>query len=192
MKSHESRKPAVAFLLIFLAVPRIPLALGAPQAPPAKPDEGAFQEFTKRVEQYLTLHKSAPRLRTTKQRKEIVERRDALAKKIRQARSNAKQGDIFSPEISKEFRRVIQSTMKSAKGPSVRKTIKQGEPVPGWHLSVNGDYPEHLPRTTIPPTLLLQLPQLPPGLGYRIIGHDFVLQDADARLVVDFIPGAIP
>ena len=131
-------------------------------------------------------------MRTTKHSKEIVARREALAKKIREERSRTKQGDVFTPEISTDFRRVIQSVFQGPNAPIVRKTIRQGEPVPTWHLSVNGDYPEHLPRTTIPPTLLLRLPQLPPGIAYQIIGHDFVLHDTEARLVVDFIPAAIP
>jgi len=48
--------------------------------------------------------------------------------------------------------------------------------------------PCHLPSTTVPPTLLLRLPRLPDKLAYRIVGHDFVLQDTEARLIVDFIP----
>ena len=87
---------------------------------------------------------------------------------------------------------MIRSAFKGPKASNVRKTIRQGEPVPGWHLSVNGDYPEHLPLTTVPPTLLLHLPQLPAGVAYRIIGHDFVLEDTEARLIIDFIPGALP
>jgi hypothetical protein len=47
------------------------------------------------------------------------------------------------------------------------------------------------PLTTVPPTLLLPLPQLPAGVAYRIIGHDFVLEDTEAGLIVDFIPGLI-
>jgi hypothetical protein len=29
-------------------------------------------------------------------------------------------------------------------------------------------------------------------MAYRIVGHDFVLQDTEARLIIDFIPGALP
>jgi hypothetical protein len=144
------------------------------------------------VQEYVKLRNTAPRLRTTKQRKEIVDRRQALAQKIREMRSTAKPGDIFTPEVSEEFRRVIRSIFQGPNAPNVRKTIRQGEPVPGWHLSVNGDYPEDLPLTTVPPTLLLRLPQLPSKVAYRIIGHDFVLEDTEARVVVDFIPGALP
>jgi len=182
---------AVAFLIV-LATLRIPGAAGPPESPPKSPDSPAFREFAKRVQDYLKLQKAVPRLRTTKHREEIIERRRALAQKIREVRATAQPGDIFTPEVSEEFRRVIRSTFQGPSATNVRKTIRQGEPVPGWHLTVNSDYPEHLPVTTVPPTLLLRLPQLPPEVAYRIIGHDFVLQDTEARLIVDFIPGAIP
>jgi hypothetical protein len=107
-------------------------------------------------------------------------------------RSTAKPGDIFTPEVSEEVKRTIRSTLQGPNGRNVRKTIRQGEPIPGWHLIVNGDYPQHLPITTVPPSLLMRLPQLPAEVAYRIIGHDFVLQDTEARLIVDFIPGAFP
>ena len=64
--------------------------------------------------QPVKLQKAVPCLGTTKQGKEIVERRHALAQKIRETLSNAKPGDIFTPEVSEEFRRVIQSTFHGA------------------------------------------------------------------------------
>jgi hypothetical protein len=179
-------------LIALVGALRIAAAGGPPQAPPVSPEPPAFGEFTQRVQEYVKLQKAAPRLKTTKDRKQIVERRRALAEKIREMRANAKPGDIFTPEASEEFRRVIRSTFQGPNASKVRKTIRQGEPLRGWHLSVNGDYPEHLPLTTVPPTLLLHLPQLPAEVAYRIIGHDFVLEDTEARLIIDFIPGAIP
>lgn len=178
--------------MVLVGALRIPVAAGPPQVPPASPEPLAFREFTQLVQQYVKLQKSVARQRTSKQRKEIVERRHALAQKIREARAEAKPGDIFTPEIAAEFKLVIRSTFQGPKAPAVRKTIRQGEPVAGWHLTVNGDYPEHLPLTTVPPTLLLRLPQLPSEVAYRIVGHDFVLQDTEARLIVDFIPGVVP
>ena len=113
---------------------------------------------------------------------------------IEQARPSpsAKQGDIFTPGCTPEFLKVIRGALLGSKAVNVRKTIRQGEPVIGVHLAVNGAYPGHLPRTTVPPTLLLRLPRLPDKLAYRIVDHDFVLQDTEARIVVDFIPGALP
>jgi len=43
-----------------------------------------------------------------------------------------------------------------------------------------------------PPTLLLNLPELPKGLEYRILGRELVLRDTDANIVVDYIPNALP
>ena len=75
-------------------------------------------------------------------------------------RKDAKQGDIFSPEISEQFVKVIRGTLQgsNANATNVRRTIRQGEPVAGVHLTANGVYPEHLPLTTVPPTLLGRLP----------------------------------
>jgi len=164
-------------------------AVGCAQSPPLNKQPPGFDDFTQRVQQYMKLRKALPNERTTKRAEQIVDRRHSLAQAIREARPAAKQGDIFTPESSEQFLKVIRATLQRS---NVRKTIRQGEPVAGVHLTVNSGYPEHLPRTTVPPTLLLRLPRLPDKLAYRIVGHDFVLQDTEARLVVDFIPGALP
>ena len=177
---------AVILSIALAGTSRVPVTAGPPQAPPA------FGDFTQRVQQYVKLRKALPQQRTTKRQEEIVDRRHALAQAIRASRPDAMQGDIFTPEVTEEFRRVIRSTFQGPNAPNVRRTIRQGEPVEGLHLSVNGAYPESLPLTTVPPTLLLRLPQLPERLAYRIVGHDFVLQDTEARLVIDLIPGVIP
>ena len=191
MQPHRFLR-AVVFSIVVVGALRIPVAAGQPQVPPVSPEPAVFGEFKQRVQLYVKEQKALPRLKTTKKRKEIDERRHALAKNIRETRSNAKQGDIFTPEVSEEFRRVIRGAFQGPSAPNVRKTIRQGEPVRSWHPIVNRDYPEHLPTTTVPPTLLLRLPQLPPEVAYGIVGHDFVLLDTEARVVVDFIPGAIP
>ena len=57
---------------------------------------------------------------------------------------------------------------------------------------MNDVYPENIPLTTTPPTLLSKLPQLPQELAYRIVGRDLTLKDTKAGLIVDLIPNAIP
>ena len=177
--------PTASLLIVFSAVT-------SAQTPPLSQQPPGFDDFTQRVQQYMKLRKALPNERTTKRQEQIVDRRLSIADAIREARPAAKQGDIFTPESTPEFLKVIRGALRGASGSSVRKTISQGEPVMGVHLTVNGPYPEHLPRTTVPPTLLLRLPRLPDKLAYRIVDHDFVLQDTEARLVVDFIPGALP
>jgi hypothetical protein len=170
------------------------LALGpaGAETPPLNKQPPGFGDFTQRVQQYLKMRKALPNQRTTKRQEQIVDRRHSLAQAIREARPAAKQGDIFTAENSEEFLKAIRGTLRGANAANVRKTIRQGEPVAGVHLAVNSAYPEHLPSTTVPPTLLLRLPRLPDKLAYRIVDHDFVLQDTEARLVVDLIPGALP
>ena len=159
---------------------------------PPRVDSPAFHEFTARVQQYLRQQEAVPRMKTTSKRQEIVQRRQTRAQNIRETRANAKPGDLFGPEISEEFRQVIRGALQGSGRLKVRKTIQEGAPVKGWHLTVNSDYPEDLPTTTVPPALLLRLPQLPPRVAYRIIGRDFVLEDTEARVVIDFISGVLP
>ena len=151
-----------------------------------------YGDFSEKIAAYVKLHQTMPSLRPKRQRKQIVDTRKALVGRIREARATARQGDIFTPLAAAEFRRVIRTVFQGAGAAAVRKTAMDGDSVEGWHLTVNCDYPDDLPVTTVPPTLLLLLPQLPPEVAYRIIGHDFVLQDKEARLVIDFIPGALP
>jgi len=167
-----------------------------PQAPKKDEQARAFQEFTELVQQYMELRKkldaSLPRLGSKESQEHIVAHQQAFAQKIREARAEAKRGDIFAPEIAEEFRRLIRREFQGPKGPNARKTLRQGNPVKPFRLRVNDTYPETLPITTMPPALLLTLPQLPEEVAYRIVGRDLILQDVDARLIVDFIHHALP
>ena len=167
-----------------------------PEPPQDAKQARAFQQFTELVQQYVELRKkveaSLPRLRSKEPQEKIVERQREFAQKIREARSGAKRGDIFEPEIAEEFRRLIRREFKGAKGPNARKTIREGEPLKPFRLRVNDTYPEKLPATSFPPTLLLKLPQLPKEVAYRIVGRALVLQDVEANLIVDFIHEALP
>jgi hypothetical protein len=187
---------AMVFVIGLAGAGCVPLVAWAPQAPPVKQKSQTFDDFRQRVKDYLKLHKtvesSLPRLKTTRHGKTLIDRQHALAQKIAEARANAKQGDIFTPEISEQFRSIIRAKFHGASAPNMRKTIRQGEPLTKIELTVNGAYPEKLPLTTVPPTLLINLPQLPREVAYRIVGHDLVLLDTEARIVVDFIAGVIP
>src|SRR5713101_7936570 len=186
----------VVFLIGLAGAECVPVVAWALQAKPVSQEPQAFDDFTQRVKEYLNLHKtvgsSLPRLKTTKHGKTIIDRQHALAQKIAEARSNAKQGDIFTLEMSEQFRRVIRTKFDGAGAPNMRKTIRQGEPLTNVQLIVNGAYPGNLPLTTVPPTLLINLPQLPREVAYRIVDHDLALLDTEARIVIDFIGGAIP
>lgn len=167
-----------------------------PEDSRAAKQERAFKEFAQLVQQYLDLHKkleaSLPPLGPKETQEKIVERKTSLAQKIRGERSDAKKGDVFAPEIAEEFRRLIRIELQGPKGSKARKTIRQGEPLKPLRLRVNDTYPERLPVTTVPPALLLKLPQLPEEVAYRIVGRDLVLLDVEANLILDFIHEALP
>jgi hypothetical protein len=115
-----------------------------------------------------------------------------MAEKIQAARADAKQGDIFTPEIEVYFRKRIAAALRGRNGTKIRSSLRHAEPVHGIQLHVNQPYPDGVPLQSVPPTLLLNLPRLPKDLEYRIVGHDLALHDIGPNLIVDFIPGAIP
>jgi hypothetical protein len=159
------------------------------------PQTAALQDFEKRIEDYMNLEKNLSKgLSTTKQTTEpqaILDRQSELAHKIRDARSQAKPGDIFTPEISREFRRLLALAMAGQNDSHIKKSLERAEPV---HLivHVNEAYPANIPLQSTPPSILMNLPRLPPELEYRIIGRALTLRDAVANLVVDLMPDAIP
>jgi hypothetical protein len=172
----------------------------AGQAPvPQVSDEEArvFKIFTARVQQYVRLQKdveaSLPALKPTNEVARIAEHQHALARKIAQARRGARQGDIFTDEVTRQFRRIIRGEFQGPEAQDARRTIRQDDRSKAIvRLHVNDVYPEDLPLTTTPATLLSKLPQLPQELAYRIVGRDLTLKDTKAGLIVDLIPNAIP
>lgn len=158
------------------------------------PDAAIVQDFEKRVADYVAIQKNAVKevgaLKPTKEPGEITEHSRALAKAIRGARPKAVQGDIFSPQISKEFRRLIGLAMEG-NAVQIHKSLERSEPV-SVKLRVNDSYPAHVPLQSTPPTLLMNLPTLPPDLEYRLVGRTLALRDNTANLIVDLMTNAIP
>jgi hypothetical protein len=163
-------------------------------SPASQADAVFVKEFYARVSRYLDLRKkeagSPPK--PTKSAVKLADSKNAMAEKIQAARTDAKQGDIFTPEIAAYFRKRIATAMRSRNGAKMRSSLRHAEPVPSMPLHVNQPYPDGVPLQSVPPTLLLNLPRLPKDLEYRIVGRDLALHDIGPNLIVDFIPGAIP
>ena len=180
------------FLFAFVA----PGFAGQAQTPQDNKEARDFKIFADRVQAYVKLQKnleaSLSPLKPTKDAGQIVEHQRALARKIIDARRDARQGDIFTHEVTERFRKIILRTFHGSEGRFARQTICPDSPSKVFVLHVNDVYPEEIPLTTTPPTLLLKLPELPPELAYRFVGHDLALKDIKAGLIVDLIPNAIP
>lgn len=168
---------------------------GQAQTPRLNDEARDFKTFTDGVQEYVKMQKnleaSLPTLKPTMDAAQIVEHQQALARKIADARRDARQGDIFTDEVTERFRKIIRKAFRGPEGRLARKTIQQDTPFKVVVLHVNDVYPEDIPLTTTPPTLLLKLPELPPELAYRFVGHDLTLQDVKAGLIVDLIPKVI-
>jgi hypothetical protein len=197
-QSTEDKRPATSQS----APPKptaVPTGVNEPKMAPPQTNADALllKDFKDRIDAYMKLHdrqeKGDAKPKETSKPEEIKGRQDALAAKIQAARKDAEAGDIFTPEIRQLFRRLIYPEMKGPDTAETKKTMREDEGLPtkGQILKVNARYPDSSPLPTVPPNLLVRLPQLPEELEYRIVKKDLILRDVNANLIVDFIPNAI-
>ncbi len=147
-------------------------------------------DFSTRVASYMelrsTLEKGLPTLAVTAYPAEITRAQLALARRIREARDGAKEGDIFTPTISAEFRKVLLPEMSA----DTREAIMDDNPGEFSH-QIDGTYPRGKTFSTMPSNILAVLPTLPDDIQYRFLGHHLVLLDIRANVILDRIPCAI-
>jgi hypothetical protein len=170
----------------------------APAAPPQaiKPDFSVevlgflAADFTKRVSGYVelrrTLEEGLPRQVISPDPVEFIRPQAALARRIRQARRGARQGDIFTPDISAEFRRVLRLEIDA----ETLESIMDDNPG-AFENRINGTYPKSRTLSTVPPNVLALLPRLPEDVQYRFLGRHLILYDRRANVILDRIPNAI-
>ncbi|HTV00779.1 MAG TPA: hypothetical protein VMF13_09590 [Luteitalea sp.] len=180
---------------------------GSPQppkatAPPAHPGDvnpsaQTMAEFTRRVEEYVALHKKVesalPALPKEATPKVIDTHQRAFAAGVAKARASAKPGTLFTPPMQGEVRRLMAQLFKdSAARRQLRDSVMDDNPTGRVTLAVNARYPDEVPLSTMPPDVLKNLPRLPKEVEYRFVGEDLILLDPDAHIVVDFMPRALP
>ena len=164
--------------------------------PAVNPNAALMADFKTRVEKYAELHKDLAKGAAAQKEDtnpaQINAQKMALAARIQAARTTAKHGDIFFPEIRPVFRRLLAPKLKGEDGRDAKAVIKDDAPAPGTvPFKVNAKYPENQPRPTMPANLLLNLPQLPRPLEYRVVGQHLLLIDTATDLIVDYILNAI-
>ena len=184
-----------------IALILLPGSVGYPQAPqiPRDPNIPVFRvqiwgdvltDFNARVLSYFNLRsemeKGLPRLKVTDDPAEIRSAVLALAERIRLARAGAREGDIFTPTITAEFKKALRQEIN----PSTWADVMDDNPGE-FSAEINGSYPERKTFSTVPPTILAALPKLPQDIQYRFLGRHLVLFDLRASLVIDRIPYAI-
>lgn len=174
----------------------IATVLGCSREKPADTVTPTLEEFTKRVEEYVTLHKrladSVGPLDETKSQAEIAARATILANAIVAARPGAKQGDIFTIETATIIATLIKEEYRRRPSPVIETRGDTQEELPDFVPKVNELYPTSYPLATFPPTLLPLLPKLPEEVEYRIVNHYLMLRDIESNLIIDFMPNAVP
>jgi hypothetical protein len=168
-------------------------AVGSFQEQPRINDNArVLADFKARVDKYVELRKkaddTAAPLKKTEEARDIRTAQQMLVERIGLARSGAKQGDIFTPEIAAQFKRIIRPESREH---GTKEAIKadQAENVP---FKVNGPYPDKQPLATMPPNVLAALPPLPKDLDYRFVDKHLILRDTRANLIVDYMLNVMP
>jgi hypothetical protein len=180
--------PALVALALCVVAPGV---LAGQVAAPSKgqADAVAFKEFSARVQTYLKLQKtvesSLPSLKATEVPEMITAHQQALARTIREARPQAKQGDIFTPAACEAFRHVSLAALAGPQSASSRAYMQAGAPNQRMSLVINAVYPDTEPTTPFPPALLAAFPPLPVEVVYRLVGRTLILVDVKSRLIVD-------
>ena len=121
----------------------------------------------------------------------LVER-EAMRQAIRDARPNARAGDLFTPRAAATIRRIVAETAAAQNvDPSDIVRDLRAERMHGAKRPVvNGGYDWRL-GAWMWSALLQTLPPLPADLQYRIVSDDLVLIDVRASLVVDILEHAM-
>jgi hypothetical protein len=191
----RSSTTGVLFMTRLLTVALVVLAwasaIHAEQKAPTNPDAALLSDFKDRIDKYVELRNkadnSAAPLKKTPEPADIRAAQNALTERVGAARTGAKHGDIFTPEITAHFRRLLHPQLKDKGNKQLIKDDNPGN----FPFKVNAPYPEKQPLSTVPPEVLASLPQLPKDIEYRFVGNHLILRDARANLIIDYIPNAI-
>ena len=180
--------PRISLIVCVLAAAASP----TPHQPGCEPPVwgATVTVFDSRVKAYVVLRDrlegSLPRPIATGTVADVDSARRALAAKIRTARERARQGNLFSAEITAEIRKSLRRAIDA----HTWKVIMDDNPgeVPS---QVNDEYRDGSPLTTMPPNVLAALPRLPGDIEYRFVERHLILLDTRALVIVDRIPYAI-
>jgi hypothetical protein len=169
-----------------------------PQGTNVNSDAKLMADFKAKVDDYLKLRKSlegksAVPIKKTADPNELLASQKALGAQVRAARATAKRGDFFTPATQAQFRRLVTPPLKGPEGTENKVAIKDDAPEPkDIPFQVNAEYPRDESLSTVPPDVLLALPQLPSEIQYRFVGRHLILYDSKAGIIIDFMLNALP
>ena len=152
-------------------------------------DAETLAEFNRRVDEYVALRSrmeaGLPPLVVTTNADEIERFEHRLTERIADARGR-RRGQVFAPAMEGQVKRMLATHADAA---TVALLMEDG---PGeFDVDVNETYKKRHALATMPPKLLLLLPDLPKDVEYRFVGRHLILRDARANMIIDEIPFAI-
>ena len=183
--------------------------LPTPPPPRTAADARGLTEFSNQVQAYVSLHRrvaaALPKLPDRAEPATVTAYQKTLAEAIRKSGPRPPQGHVFVPDIQPFFKRLLAPELAGPGSAETREKVGEGNPerakgLPGdpdvrdrdLSLAPYSDYTVDAPVSTVPPPVLLRMPQLPRELEYRFVGRNLVLRDTVANIIVDFIPKAVP
>jgi hypothetical protein len=181
---------------VVITLALVTCAAATSQKDRANPNAATIAGFTKLVNEYVALHKklegTIPALPKEATPQQIDQHQRALGRLMAQARANAKRGDIFTPEMERIARKLLNDIFRGPGGAQLKREIFEEYEQREIRPVVNGRYPDEVPLSTVPPDVLAGLPKLPDELEYRFVGRNLILLDPHAHIIVDYIERAIP
>ena len=168
-------------------------AAASGQRPDASDHGAALQAFHQNVDRYVRmrarLEEPLPSFDGRRDPWSLLLTRGYLASAIRTARSGAELGDIFTPPVADMFRDAIREAVYNSDIEGLVNDefdiddfaidLRVLEPLPRWSLDA------------VPILLSNQLPELPAGIEYRLVGTALVLWDSHAEILIDALPDAL-
>jgi hypothetical protein len=187
----------VLFRLPLVMIPLLPIS-DSPRdcqmaaLTPQAIEKCVLDEFDRRVDAYVLLRRqlvwSLPSAHGFLDEAGLLASED-LCEGLVQARSQARAGDFFAPEIGDVLKKQLDAALLYA---ARHAAAPMYEPLPGEPSpAINERFPLVLGSVQWP-ALAASLPILPNELEYAFWGRDLVLVDVDTHLVVDVLPEALP
>ncbi len=164
----------------------------------ARPEPGSqnegIEQFQARVKDYVALHEklkaSIPKYDRGSP-EEVESTQQGLARLIKGARRDAKQGDFFTPPIRELAKKAMSDVLSGPDGANIKGSIMDENP--GLSAMVlNERFPSSVPLSTMPPEVLVRLPKLEGPMEYRFIGRRLILLDTEADIILDFTDDLFP
>lgn len=171
--------------------------LSGTAAPAQSPASSIDERFISSTRDYALMHRrieqSLGPIQITELPADLLANVNAMATAIRSERAGARQGDLFTPELSSELRlRIADALAEHGLTPAdlVTDEVPEGINRQALVVRVGAPFP-WIAGSTMLSCVLDVLPALPPELQYRFFFRDLALVDVHANLIVDILPDAL-